>query len=273
MKIIYKFISFFTNLYFLCFLNGLLIASILYFKSESTYEKEVYGAVAQYVTRDSVGKYNRDTFFIRALNLANSFEHNRLDVFGGKKIRGFKAEIFRPSTMDLLVGNGACGSASVILARILKSYGFVVRFAQMKVNGKFGGHIVIEVKKDNGWIVMDPLYNLYFKDSLGNLASFEEVKNNINYYKKQFPKGYSQDYLFEGVQYTNWNKVKIIGPMVKSIFNFLLGKEAADQISIRAYIIRIYEVNFKIALLIFIPIFMFTVWKFFDEKNLNNKNK
>ena len=268
MKIIYKFISFFTNLYFLCFLNGLLIASILYFKAESTYDKEVYGAVAQYVTKDSIGKYNRDTFFIRSLNLANSFEHNRLDVFGGKEIKGFKAKIFRPSTMDLLVGNGACGSASVILARILKSYGFVVRFAQMKVNGKFGGHIVIEVKKDNGWIVMDPLYNLYFKDSLGNLASFETVKNNINYYRKQFPKGYNQDYLFEDVRYTNWGKIKFFGPLVKSSLDFFLGKEVADGISIRAYIIRIYEVTYKVTLLIFVFVFLFTLWKFKTEKSI-----
>jgi hypothetical protein len=262
MKIVYKLINFFTNLYFLCFLNGILIASILYFKAESTYEKEVYGAIAKYITRDSIGKHNRDTFFIRALNLANSFEHNRLNVFGGTKLKGIKANVFRPSTMDLLVGNGACGSASVILSRILKSYGFVIRFAQMKVNGKYGGHIVIEVKKDKDWIVMDPLYNLYFKDSLGNLASFETVKNNINYYKKQFPVGYNQDYMFEGVRYTNWNKIKIFGPMAKSILDFFLGKDVADEISLRAYIVRIYEVSYKITVLFFIPIFLFTLWKF-----------
>lgn len=269
MKLFQRLFFFFTNLYFLFFLNGLLIASILYFKAESTYEKEVYSAIAQYVTRDSIGKSNKDTFFVRALNLANSFEHNRLNVFGNKKIKGFKAEIFRPSTMDLLVGNGSCGSASVILARILKSYGFVVRFAQMKVNGKFGGHIVIEVKKDNGWIVMDPLYNLYFKDSLGSLASFEAVKNNINYYRKQFPPGYSQDYLFEDVRYTNWGKVKFFGPLVKSSLDFFLGKEIADGISIRAYIIRIYEVSYKITLFIFIFVFLFTLWRFKTEESIS----
>lgn len=273
MILIKKFLSAITNLYFLFFLNGFLIATIWYFKIESVYERELYGAIAQHVTRDSMGKHNADTFFIRSLNLANSFEHNRLDVFAGIHLKGIKANIFRPSTLDLVAGNGSCGSASVILARILKSYGYVVRFAQMTVNGKYGGHIVIEVKRENDWIILDPLYNLYFKDSTGKFASFDMVSKNINYYKKQFPADYQKDYLFEGVRYTNWNKVKIIGPMVKSIFNFLLGKEAADQISIRAYIIRIYEVNFKIALLLFIPIFMFTVWKFFDEKNLNNKNK
>ena len=273
MVLIKKIFSALTNLYFLFFINGFLIATIWYFKIESTYERELYGAIAKYVTRDSIGKNNTDTFFIRSLQLANSFEHNRLDIFAGTDLKGIKANIFRPSTLDLVAGNGSCGSASVILARILKSYGYIVRFAQMKVNGKYGGHIVIEVKRENDWIVMDPLYNLYFKDSLGNLASFKTVSKNINYYKKQFPEGYKHDYLYEDVRYTNWNKVKIIGPMVKSILNFLLGKEAADQISIRSYIIRIYEVNYKITMLFFIPVFLFTIWKFWDEKLTKHKNK
>ena len=176
------------------FLNGFLLASILYFKSESTYEKEVYGAIAHYVARDSVGKHNSDTFFLRALQIANSFEHNRLYIFAGSDIKGIKAKVFRPSTMDLLVGNGACGSASVILSRIFKSNNYQVRFAQMMVNGKYGGHIVIEVKKIDKWIVLDPLNNLYFKDSFGNFASFKDVQNNFNFYKKFLPQNYKLEF-------------------------------------------------------------------------------
>ena len=274
MAFINKLISAFTNLYFLVFINGFLIATIFFFKSESTYEKEVYGAISKYVTRDSIGKNNADTFFIRALNLANNLEHNRLEIFGGQDIKGFKAKVMRPSTMDLLLGNGACGSASVILARILKSYNFQVRFAQMKVNGKFGGHIIIEAKQYDKWIVMDPLYNLYFKDSLGNFASFEMVKNNIKYYERQFPVGYDTSYNFEDVRYTNWGKVKFVGPLVKSSLDFFLGKEVADSISIRSYIVRIYEVSYKLLMLIFIPIFLLTIWKFWDIKTkTSNINK
>ncbi len=271
MKILFKIFNFFTNLYFLVFLNGLLLASLLYFKAESTYEKEVYGAIAQYITKDSIGKANSDTFFIRALYLANSFENNRLEVFGGYVFKGVKANIFRPSTMDLLVGNGACGSASVILSRILKSYGYTIRFAQMKVNEKFGGHIIIEVKKDKDWIVLDPLYNLYFKKPSGEFASFDDVSKNINYYKNQFPVGYNTDYAFEGVRYTNWNKIKFISPLVKTTLDFFLGEEVANQISIRSYIVRIYDVTYKISLLFFIPLFLFTVWKFWKvEKGKSN---
>ena len=266
LRFFYKVYNLITNLYFLMFLNGFLLASILYFKSESTYEKEVFGAIAHYVTRDSVGKYNSDTFFIRALQLANSFEHNRLDVFGGSKIRGVKAQVLRPSTMDLLVGNGACGSASVILSRILKSFNYQVRFAQMVVNGKYGGHIIIEAYDGKKWIVLDPLYNLYFKDSLGHYSSFKEVQNNFNYYKKMLPQDYKLEYAFEGVRYTNWGKVKIIGPLVKRTLDFLLGKETADEICIRSYLVRIYHVLYTLLLFLFIPIFLFTVWKFWHTK-------
>ncbi len=269
MSFIKKLFAAVTNLYFLCFLNGLFIASITYFKIESTYEKELYGAIAQYVTRDSVGKYNSDTFFIRSLNLANSFEHNRLDVFGKSNLKGIKANIFRPSTLDLVAGNGSCGSASIILARVLKSNGYIVRFAQMKVHGKFGGHIAIEVKREGDWIVLDPLYNLYFKDSAGKFASFDMVSKNINYYKKQFPPNYFKEYLFEDVRYTNWGKIKFFGPLVKSSLDFFLGKEVANGISVRAYIIRIYEVCYKLFLFIYIFVFLFTIWKFKTEKSIS----
>ena len=248
------------------FLNGFLLASILYFKSESTYEKEVYGAIANYVTRDSVGKHNSDTFFLRALELTSSLEHNRLYIFAGSDIKGVKAKIFRPSTMDLLVGNGACGSASVILSRILKSFNYQVRFAQMVVNGKYGGHIIIEANNGKDWIVLDPLYNLYFKDSLGRYASFKAVQNNFNYYKKILPQDYKLEYAFEGVRYTNWDKIKVIGPLVKRTLDFLLGKETADEICIRSYLVRVYQVLYTLLLFLFIPIFLFTVWKFWHTK-------
>ncbi len=265
MKIIKSILKYLTNLYFLILLNGILFTSMIYFKIESTYEAEIFSAISHYIIRDSVGKNNADTFFVRAMNITHLFEHNRIGVFGDHPIAGVKANLFHPVTMDLITGNGSCGSASAILARVLKSYNFKVRFVQMLVDGKYGGHIVIEVNKFGKWIVMDPLFNLCFKDSTNNFASFEQVSKNFEYYKKQLPANYPTSYKYEAANYTNWNKIKFLGPITKSILDFCIGKEKADKISLRAYLLRNYNIVYIMSKLMFVIVFAVTIWKFWKQ--------
>jgi hypothetical protein len=265
MKIIKSIFKSLSNLYFLVLINGILFTSMIYFKIESTYESEIFSAISHHIVRDSAGKNNVDSFFIRAMSITHLFEHNRINVFNSQKIEGLKANLFHPVTMDLITGNGSCGSASAILARTLKSYNFKVRFVQMLVDGKYGGHIVIEVNKFGKWIVMDPLFNLYFKDSSNNFASFEEVSKHFDYYKKQLPPNYPASYKYEAAQYTNWNKIKFIGPITKSALNFTMGKEKADKISLRAYLLRGYNILYLITRFVFIIVFAFTIWKFWKQ--------
>lgn len=266
MKPIKKIFCAISNLYFLVFINGVLLASMVYFKMEATYDEQIFGAIARHIIRDSIGQNNEDTFLVRALDLANDFEQNRLDVFKHQEIKGFKANVFHPVTMDLITGNGACGSASAILARILKAYGYKVRFAQMITSSNKVGHILIEVQKKKQWVVMDPLYNFYLKDSTGKFASFNDVHKNFAYYKKQFPQNYPMEYNYAGVNYTNWNKIKLIGPLTKGILNIFMGKEKADEISIRPYILRSYHILFLLTRLFLIPLALFTAWKFWKKR-------
>lgn len=251
-------------------MNGVLFTTMIHFKIEATYDTEIFGAITSHIAKDSIGKNNIDTFFLRAMYVTNSFEHNRLKVFNNHPIKGVKANIIHPVTMDLITGNGACGSASAILARTLKAYNFKVRFAQMLVNGKYGGHIVVEVNKYGKWIVMDPLFNLYFKDTLNNFASFEDVSKNFDYYKKQLPANYPASYKFEGANYTNWNKIKILGPMTKSVLDFFIGKEKADHISLRGYFLRSYHILFLITRVLFFSILAITIWQFWKQKKQAN---
>ena len=269
MKIFKPLSKYLLNIYFLILLNGILFTSMVYFKMESTYESEIFGAISNYIIRDSVGKNNVDTFFIRAMNISHLFEHNRLNVFRNQNIAGAKANLFHPVTMDLITGNGACGSASAILARILKAYNYKVRFAQMLVNGQYGGHIIIEVNKLGKWIVMDPLFNLYFKDSSNNFASFEEVSKNFEYYKKQLPANYPSSYKYEAANYTNWNKIRFLGPIAKSTLNFFVGKEKADKISLRAYLLRNYHILYLITRLLFLIVLFITIWKIWKQNKFS----
>ncbi len=266
MKILKSIFKYLSNLYFLVLLNGILFSSMVYFKIEATYEAEIFTAITHHIVRDSVGEKNVDTFLLRAMNITHLFEHNRLGVFSGQKIDGLKANLFHPVTMDLITGNGSCGSASAILARILKAYNYRVRFVQMLVNGQYGGHIVIEVNKFGKWIVMDPLFNLYFKDSSNNFASFEQVSKNFDYYKKQLPANYPNSYRYEAANYTNWNKIKFLGSVTKSILDFSMGKEKADKISLRAYLLRSYNILYQITRFLFVIVFATTIWKFWKQK-------
>ena len=105
--------------------------------------------------------------------------------------------------------NGACGSYSYILSRLLNELKIPNRIAQMKVNGEYGGHILVEAKTPKGWIVLDGLYDLYFKKMNGELASFKDVQDNWNYFRDQVPANYNHQYRFEGVRYTNWSKIPV----------------------------------------------------------------
>jgi hypothetical protein len=253
-------LSFFRNFYFLYFLNGILFVSIIYFASESEYEAELFNAMATRILSDSSAKNNSDSFFTHAMNMSNYLVTNRQIIFGNQQINGLKANLFHSSTVDLMTGNGACGSASVVLARILKAYNYQVRIAQMKVGDTWSGHVVTEVKKGNGWIVMDPLFNIYFKKPNGQFASFKDVKNNWAYYKNQTPANYHSEYNYADVRYTNWDKIKYIGPVMEKLLVLILGKERADVICLRSYLLRNYYLLFWASLLLWIVCTGWIAW-------------
>lgn len=252
----------FTSLYMLVFLNGLLVTSLFYTYIEATYDANIFTAIVSKINQDSTARVNSDTFLMRSMRLANSLQQNRYKVFGGMEIHDFKGEFLRNSLDDLLTGRGCCGSASSILLRLLQINGYEVRFAQMKVGNIYGGHIVIEARKEAGWMVIDPLFNCYFKKPNGQYASFNDVMNNWSFYKKQLPADYPQEYQFEDVRYTNWTKFWVPGLLVKKALDMVLGKVAADQVSLRVYLIRNYHVMFIMLQIIFIPLSIITVKKF-----------
>ncbi len=242
---LYKFL---LNKGLLLFLIGILLSTCFYFKTESKYEDALFENIVDKINAQAHPDDNLDSFFVAAMQMTHTLEYNRQQIFGGKKITGVKAVFFRPATIDLMTGDGACGSYSTVLARMLKAAGYQVRIAQMTVNGTIGGHMVVEVKKRSNWIVLDPLLQQYFKKPDGALASFNDVHNNWPYYQKQTDTNYVTAYKYEGVNYTNWNKIKYVGPAAKWFFELILGKEKASEISIRSYILRKYHFLYLLSL-------------------------
>ena len=240
-----------NKIFFLIFLNGFLLALLAYFITEDNYENQIFKALATQV-KQSTKSSHTDSILYQSLQLTYGLEKFRLTVFGDKKIQSFKSDLIRPVTFDLMTGDGACGSYSYVLSRMLNEMDIETRFAQMKVNGKFGGHIVVEAKSGNRWVALDASYSLIFTKPEGGFASFQDVKNNWNYYKSQVPANYDMSYSYDDVQYTNWSKIPILMPMLKSTLSFTMGEKAANEFSIRNVFLRKFDFLFKITLFFYI---------------------
>lgn len=235
----------------LVFINGFLVASLVYFYTEDSYEENLFKTLASSIKDVTPGSANREeALLLNSLHLTYQLGSNRASIFNGKQINSFKSTVIHPVTYDLMTANGACGSFSYILSRLLKELNIPNRIAQMKVDGLYGGHILVEAKTSKGWVVMDGLYDLYFKKANGALASFNDVQNNWDYYKTQVPANYDLRYKYDGVRYTNWEKIPVLMPAMKGILELTMGKEAAKYFSLRTSFLRKYHWLFEVTLVI-----------------------
>ncbi len=262
----------FKNLYFLMFLNGFLIASLCYFKMESSYENGLFLSIKNDVDNRIDADDTQDSVVVKAMHVCNFLMGNRAYMFRDvKDMANMKSDFFQATSVDLMTTKGACGSYSTVLARVLKTYNYNIRIAQMKANGIYAAHNLVEVETANGWVVLDPTYDLYFVRPDNHLASFEDVRIDWPYYSKQVPKDYDPAYHYEGVRYSNWTKVPILFPAIKKILNFFLGVQKADTISIRSYLLKVYDISLYITLILYLPLFLHTFGSFVRTKIFPNQ--
>lgn len=234
------------------FILGFLLSITLLFYIESDYETRLFNSIAANILKDSVARNSQDSFFAKAMATTNFLVLNRTLVFGGRDIGGFKANYIHAATVDLMTGTGACGSASIVLARILKANNYKVRIAQMKVHEQWAGHMVIEVKKHGSWIVLDPLLNVYFKRTDGEFASFDEVSENWKYFVRQLPVGYPMQYCYQDVRYTNWSRLGKFELITKKVLIYFFGVDFVEDFCVRSYFLRVYNILFWISFILFV---------------------
>jgi len=248
----------FRNLYFLMFLNGFAIASMCYFKMEATYENGLFGSVKNSIDARIDANDTPDSILVKSMNVCHQLMSDRAYTFqDSKSDMGAEAAI-HSTAFDLMTTQGACGSYSQVLARIVKSYHFPVRIAQMKANGIYGAHNLVEAYNGTSWVILDPTFDLCFVRPDARLASFADVQNNWTYYSKQVSPEYNLQYHYEDVRYANWTKVPILFPSVKGILNLTMGTEKANQVCIRTLFMNAYSVWFYTILILFMPIFLMT---------------
>jgi hypothetical protein len=249
--------------YLLVFLNGFMLASLCYFQMERSYENELYFAIKQSINNRMDSDDTQDSLIVKTMHTCHYLMSDRATVFGHEDMgTGFKMNYLHPTTVDLMTARGACGAYSVVLARMLKTANFDVRIAQMKANGIFAAHNVVEVQANKGWVVLDPTFDVYFTKPDHSLAAFEDVSRDWNYYRKQTPSTYDTAYRYADVRYTNWTKVPLLSRSMKGILNLCMGRAAADKVSIRTWFMNIYTVYFFVCILMYIPVFILTFRRF-----------
>ncbi|MBS1669826.1 MAG: hypothetical protein JST58_20825 [Bacteroidetes bacterium] len=258
----------FGSLYFLVFINGFLLASLFYFRTEAIYEREVFSALKKSIDKTIGPEDNKDSIVIKIMRTCNELMGNRFPVFeGSKDFVGVKVDYFHPATIDLMTGRGGCGSFSMVLARVLQDYHYPVRIVQMYSEGRYAAHNIIEVNVNTKWVVLDPLFNTYFvKSNQKELASYDDVKNNWAYYRKQLPADYNPAYVYTEARYTNWEKVPIIFPLAKKMLNLVLGKAKADTISLRVHFLKMYDFYYYLTFILFVPLFVLMIRKMIKRK-------
>ena len=248
--------------------NGFLIASIFYFYSEDRYEKRLFQALATH-TKLKANSAIKDSLILQSLHLTHELGEQRVNAFAPRADFDLKS-VFHPLTVDLMTVDGSCGSYSMILSRILTELNISNRIVQMKVNGTYGGHIIVEAETaKNGWVVLDPSYDLSFRKPDGTLAAFSDISKNWEHFSKQVPQGYNSDYRYEGARYTNWTKIPVLMPALKSILTVVIGKERTETTSLRTLFLR----KFHIMLLVMIFLELLLVGTVFFKYLRRNRQK
>jgi hypothetical protein len=258
----------FPNKAFLFLINGFLFASLFYFYSEDSYEKQLFKGIAASISKDlpAFNPAKEDSILLRTLDLSYRLLRRRMGIFGNTEFKGINGEMLHPVSFDLMTGKSTCGSGSYVLGRILQEFNMDIRFPQMKVGGEYGGHILVEAKTSDGWKALDPIYNLSFKRPDGQLASFKDVRDNWNYYKQQLPSGYNIAYAYEGVRYTNWNKIPVLMPLLREFLYLVKGKEATDYLSLRSFALRKYNLALNVVLALYVCLCIYMLRLFTVKK-------
>ncbi len=193
------------------------------------------------------------------LETANRLGESRYIEFAGRSNKGVRERWFVSGDYQLTETNGACGSFTAVFVRLMQRAGYDVRIAQMFCMGFSGCHILAEVNVDGRWVPCDPLFNVAFHNPDGQLATFDEIGADWEYYRTQAPDDYDFEYDYEGVRRTNWDKYPLVMRPMKSALNLVFGEEEADAISLRTYFMNIYWVYTAMLLVAYLFVIILSV--------------
>jgi hypothetical protein len=237
------------NKNFLHLILGFLVASTFYLYAEYKYEEKTQEAFINSIySEKSLSKSNNEAVILATMQKTHlQLKQNEITAMG-LQLNPIEEMLTSPLMQFALTKDGACGGNSLVLAQLLQGMGYEVRTGQMMVNNKFGGHIILEVKNNDKWVVLDPLYNLSFRNDKGDLASFDELHNNWAYYEKQVPVHYNKSYKYSGLQHTNWAKIPVLGQLLYNCLKIIKGESYAKGFCLRNQLLQPKKLMFFFAI-------------------------
>ncbi len=191
------------------------------------------------------------TYRIQAARSAN--------VKGLQGMTPLKSRLFRSGDMQLLDANGACGNFSHVLSEFCQAADMEIRLVQLKQNGQFGSHIIMEAKVNGKWATADCLFKTIIYNPDSSFASMEEVQKNPALYAHCFPANYPYADAYNEFRYTNWDKIPVMMPMLKGVLTLIKGEEWTNTFSMRVYFLNLHKAQFFFLLLLYIPIFFYSL--------------
>lgn len=263
-----------SNSLFKGFVAGFICCVMLYSKMEGNYQRQLFRSLHQGVQAGLVPANGPDSVMVKCMHFSHYLLERRGHLFENTEPDGLNPTLLQPVTVDLMTAKGACGSYSIVLANLLKTFGYKVRIAQMQVRGVFGGHIVVETNAGRGWVVLDPFYDLCFRRPGGHgLASFRDVQLDWTSYSAQAPSGYNPAYRYENVRYTNWHKIPILMPAAKQLLTLVLGREAANTFCLRVLVLNVNECMFDVLFAITLLILLVKTFRHIRRRSLSRDAK
>jgi len=220
------------------FLNGALMAlAVVFYIQQHLVEGQIQ-YIVQSVTTEEMTMDQKAVALLHEANAIVRFglrnaKSSAPAPVQGLLLRGFDESMFLP--------NRYCGDAAEILYRLLDGAGIDSRIAQMRCAKNEGCHILVEAHIYGRWVVLDPLYGITFRNRNNQLATFREVSEDWDYFRRQTPSDYDPTYKYEGVRYTNWEKIPILMPLLHRVLVGVLGENRTGALSLRTYLAATYN--------------------------------
>jgi hypothetical protein len=245
-----------------------MVLVLVFFLLEWQHENKLYENII--VANDHNYGPTSDTAEVRTLMLTiSALMVSRSDLFHDQQNFSLKQRMFQSADRDLMYGSGACGGFSKVLARTLQLKGYNVRIAQLKtLTYGYGGHTVVEFYSTScqSWVMVDPILHGIFIQPNGKWAGIQEIRDHWTEYMDQMPEKFRLEYRFDGVRYTNWDKLGFFSRGIKSMLDWTLGEERANKVCLRTYFLSTYPFYFTLSVSVYL-LMILVGWYLFNRKH------
>ena len=248
----------------------LLAVFLVFILIEWQHENNLYRNIGRMAQRGASSK--ADTAVVQeAMTSINSIMQSRSALFQAQEQLSWKQDLFQSADIHLMYGSGACGGYSMVLARTLQVLGYEVRIGQLKViEGGWGAHIIIEYYSDllHKWVMIDPLFQFIPRTKGGNMASIQYLAKHWSDFEAQMPEDFKNQYRYNDVRYTNWDKFGGIAKPYYGLAKLFMGKAYADTICLRMYGLSTFPLLFWSIEGAYLSLFVFGFFRYRRKRRL-----